>query len=90
MRSCTQSGKAQQGPSAQVSYIRPTQVCNPEPCWFARRLSTGSRYWLAGPFSLGPRLSYINNIVTLAWVLTVTVVFTLPQFYPITLRNMNW
>lgn len=54
------------------------------------KLSTGSRYWLAGPFSLGPRLSYINNIVTLAWVLTVTVVFTLPQFYPITLRNMNW
>ncbi|KXZ48835.1 hypothetical protein GPECTOR_25g420 [Gonium pectorale] len=54
------------------------------------KLATGNRYFLAGPFTLGPRLSYANNLVALAWVLTVTVLFTLPQHYPITPINMNW
>ncbi|GLC71376.1 hypothetical protein PLESTF_001108800 [Pleodorina starrii] len=54
------------------------------------KLSTGVRYFLPGPFHLGPRLSYANNLVSLCWVGTVTVLFTLPQWYPITLINMNW
>ncbi|GFR51278.1 hypothetical protein Agub_g13565 [Astrephomene gubernaculifera] len=54
------------------------------------KLSTGRRFFLPGPFFLGPRLSYVNNVIATLWVLTVTVLFTLPQFYPITLLNLNW
>ncbi|GFR51275.1 hypothetical protein Agub_g13583 [Astrephomene gubernaculifera] len=54
------------------------------------KLSTGRRFFLPGPFFLGPRLSYINNIVSSVWVLAMTVTFCLPQFYPVTLINLNW
>ena len=43
------------------------------------RLLTGTRYFLPGPWYLGPRLSYINNIITVLYVTTVVVTFTLPQ-----------
>ncbi|GIL54163.1 hypothetical protein Vafri_9737 [Volvox africanus] len=54
------------------------------------KVTTGVRCFLPGPFYLGPRLSYANNVISLMWVGTVTVLFTLPQFYPIDLINMNW
>ncbi|GIL73930.1 hypothetical protein Vretimale_5120 [Volvox reticuliferus] len=54
------------------------------------KVATGVRCFLPGPFHLGPRLSYANNVVSLFWVGTVTVLFTLPQIYPIELINMNW
>ncbi|PNH06563.1 Amino-acid permease BAT1 [Tetrabaena socialis] len=56
----------------------------------ACKLWTRRRFFLPGPFYLGPTLSFANNCVTLVWVGTVTVLFTLPQFYPVTARNMNW
>ncbi|GLI61374.1 hypothetical protein VaNZ11_003738, partial [Volvox africanus] len=54
------------------------------------KVTTGVRCFLPGPFHLGPRLSYVNNVVSLLWVGTVTVLFTLPQIYPIKPINMNW
>ncbi|KAG2489302.1 hypothetical protein HYH03_012134 [Edaphochlamys debaryana] len=54
------------------------------------KLWNGRRGFLAGPFFLGPNVSYANNIVSVVWVGFVTILFCLPQYYPVTLLNMNW
>ncbi|GIM12798.1 hypothetical protein Vretimale_16033, partial [Volvox reticuliferus] len=54
------------------------------------KLVTGRRNFIPGPFQLPPRLSIANNIVTVVWICTVMVIFTLPGFYPVTLGNCNW
>ncbi|KAG2499759.1 hypothetical protein HYH03_002056 [Edaphochlamys debaryana] len=54
------------------------------------KLCSSHGAFIPGPFSLGRSLSRVFNVVALAWIGVVAVVFSLPVHRPVTPGNMNW
>jgi amino acid permease (GABA permease) len=61
-----------------IAYVTPTLL---------RRLAGGS--FQPGPWQLG-RWSFIVGWVGVAWVVVITILFVLPEVYPVTLTTFNY
>lgn len=53
------------------------------------RVTLARRHFVPGPFYLG-RYGVIVGWVAVLWVLTISILFSLPVSYPITIENLNY
>ncbi|KAM0012244.1 hypothetical protein Hanom_Chr15g01387651 [Helianthus anomalus] len=53
------------------------------------RITLARRSFMPGPFSLGP-FSIIIGWIAVLWVVTISVLFSLPVAYPITDQTLNY
>ncbi|XP_015941967.1 amino-acid permease BAT1 homolog [Arachis duranensis] len=53
------------------------------------RVTLAAKYFVPGPFNLG-RFGLVVGWVAVLWVLTISVLFSLPVSYPITIKTLNY
>jgi len=53
------------------------------------RVTLAQKHFVPGPFNLG-RYGVIVGWVAVIWVLTISVLFSLPVSYPITVETLNY
>ena len=53
------------------------------------RVTLAQKHFVPGPFNLG-RYGVVVGWVAVLWVLTISVLFSLPVSYPITIKTLNY
>lgn len=53
------------------------------------RVTLARKHFKPGPFSLG-RYGLLVGWIAVFWVVTITVLFSLPVAFPVTLKNLNY
>jgi amino acid transporter len=63
-----------------IAYVLPTFF----------RITVGREAFTPGPFHMGKRLSLVVGWISVLFVIALTVLFCLPQVYPITSQTLNY